>query len=124
MHSTLAETNRNGMMAFPNLRRWRTVSFLLLLAVLAYGGPGLEARFVEITEAEGEASVSQEATYTRRELSSSKRLREGHASKIEEDKTKCQSASRLSRLRSVDEEAPVCECFDLPPPPRAPPALV
>src|SRR5687767_2239497 len=94
-----------------NLRMCWLRLLVLLFAVIAHGGTAAGTRSLELMEAEGDAPVTQEATDTRRDSTSSRKLGGRRVAKIEERQTKRESPSRHSRLRSADEKSPVCDCF-------------
>jgi hypothetical protein len=109
----------------PNIRKWFTRSFMLLLILAAYGGTavgnGNLIKVVEATESEGESFVYNELTETRRE-SHPKRGRERRHREADEHQSQ-PDFRRHGRLWFVNEHFILHECFGLPRPSRAPPIL-
>jgi hypothetical protein len=108
----------------PNIKKWFTRSFMLLLILAAYGGTAVGNRnlikVAEATESEGESFVYHELTETRRESSNLKRRRERRHGETDEHHSQPDFRSH-GRLWFVNEQFAFRETFGPPPPSRAPP---
>ena len=112
------------MTRVPNIRKWVTRSFMLLLILAAYGGAAVGNRnlikVAEATESESESFVYNELTETRREFSNTKRHRERRHSEREEHQAQ-PDFRRHGRLWFVNEHFTLRESLGPPRPSRAPP---